>query len=177
MSDAAIKRAIRQLAKDPNGEIYSKPCEVVSVNSSKRTCVVQPFDGSAKIYNVRLQAGEELSKGVFFKPKKGSSVIVSFLSKNFAYVSLFSEIEELFIDIEKIVINQGENKGLVKIADMVSTFNDLITQVNQLQSYISAHVHTSNIPGLPTSPPTPPPPFPPLTPVQVAQFENAKVKH
>lgn len=175
MSDAAIKRAIRQLAADPNAEAYSKPGEVVSVNASKRTCVVEPYDGSARIYNVRLQAIESPGGGIFPKPKKGSSVLVTFLSKNFAFVSLCSELDEVIIDAESVVFNGGQNKGLVKITDMVGTLNDLISRCNDLRSYLSSHTHPA--PGGVTGIPTPPPTFAPLQPVQVNQFENPKVKH
>lgn len=166
-----IADLIKTLANNGD-EVYNVPGEVVSVNSEARTCVVDPYNGSARIYNVRIQAIESGTVGVFPSPKIGSSVVVGFLSKNFAFVALASELEEIKIDVQSIVINGGENKGLVRISDMVASFNELITQVNQMRTYISTHSHPAH-----NSPPSLPQAYGPLQSKNISNFENPKVKH
>jgi hypothetical protein len=163
-----IKDLISKLAETGN-EIYSLPCEVVSVNTTKRTCTVKPSNGSPLIYKVRLQALEGGAVGVFAKPKAGSSVLVSFLSKNFAFVALTSEIDELLIDTPKTVFNGGQNGGLIKVSDMVATFNSIINDIASLRLYLASHTHGGSTPN--------PPPPSNLSPVNAAQFSNDKVKH
>jgi hypothetical protein len=183
MSDAKIKSAIKKLASDPNAELYSKPCEVVSVSNSKRTCVVQPFDGSAKIYNVRLQAAEANETGLFLKPKVGSSVIVTFLSKNFAFVSLTTDIDEVVLKCDKVTINDGTLGGVPISGKIAERLLRLEVQLQALCALFDAHTHLVILP-VPSTPSAPPLPLaspiitpqlqPPTTPVYL---EDTKVKH
>ena len=94
-----IKDILRQLLKD-NEEIYSVMGEAISVDNDARTCKVSPLDGSADIFNVRLQTKIASDIGLVLFPKQGSQVTVSFLSKELAFVSKTDEIESLKLDIE-----------------------------------------------------------------------------
>ena len=87
-----IKSLIQRIADKPMDESYLLPCKVVSVDEEARTCNVQPYNGAANIYKVRLQAISGGTKGVCLIPAIEASVIVDFLDNNNACVVLTEEV-------------------------------------------------------------------------------------
>ncbi len=94
-----IRDLIRNLVKDAT-EVYSQPCKVISVDKDARTLELEPLNGDAKLYDVRLQSRESGSMGLVFFPKIDSEVIVSFLSQNKCFVSSTQDIEEILLKID-----------------------------------------------------------------------------
>lgn len=93
-----IRDIIKELLKD-NEEIYSLIGKVVEVNRDKRVCKIEPVNGDAEIFNVRLQSKVSSEIGLVLFPKIDSDVTVTFLSKDLAFVSQTSEIEDIKLDI------------------------------------------------------------------------------
>lgn len=62
----------------------------------------------------------------------------------------------IVLEGESIVMNQGENQGLVKIKELTEKLNQTLRELEQLKLEINTHTHTSTAPGTPTSPPTVP---------------------
>lgn len=93
-----IKDLLKQILKDQE-EIYSLVGEVLEVNEAKRVCKFKPLDGSAVIFNVRLQSSVSSEIGLVVFPAVGSSVMVSFLSKELAYISKTDQIEKILLNI------------------------------------------------------------------------------
>ena len=94
--------------------------DVVSMNGNK-------YFGVRKIATIGQQ-------GLLFKLKQGSFVIVSRISNSDElYVSMMSEIEEVKINCDSIIINDGE-KGLVKIKEL----NDRLIK---LEENLNRHEH------------------------------------
>lgn len=100
---------------------------------TKKTIDVKPIDGTAEIFNVRLQAESE-NGGLVLIPKEGSMVLVVFLNKNNAAVVNTSEITKYELQVEKCefsIDNDGfllkkENETLKKI------MGDLIGAIKQM---------------------------------------------
>jgi hypothetical protein len=133
MKDKSVKELIQSLAGDPAAEYYAKPCEVLTVDESARTCDVRPYDGSADIYGVRLQAVEGSDKGVVQIPKSSSAVLVVFISKSRAFVSLCEEVDKVLIDCEEVVYNGGENGGWLIAPDVLDQVNKMKDRMTQLE--------------------------------------------
>lgn len=119
---------------------------VTSVDEGERTCEVEPANGDADILGVNLQANIEFDNGVVKIPAIESEVIVSFLTKESGYVSLFTELSKIIVDIggqtlelteSGWVFNAGSNGGLINI-------NELKTQIDKNSSAISALLLTFN---------------------------------
>lgn len=128
MSGKSIKELLQDIVKDGQ-EIYSIICKVDSVDNSARTCDVTPLDGSAKIFDVKLQADEDQSTGWILFPKTDSNVIITFLNKDQAFVSLVTEIEEAHL-------NGSDNGGLIII-------QKLVDKLNVLENAFNSHIHTT----------------------------------
>jgi hypothetical protein len=124
--------AIKKLTKTSD-EVYAKVCEVIEVNQSEKTIDVKPIDGTAEIFDVRLQAESETGGLVLF-PKKGSAVLVVFINKNCAAVVNTSEITnyelkirncEFSIDKEGFLLKK-ENETLKKLmADLLKAIKQM----------------------------------------------------
>lgn len=96
---------------------YSVLAKITSVDKTNNTIECEPLDGSADFVEVRLQAQE--GHGLVLYPVVGSDVVVSFFSKDDAFVSMVGVVEKLTI--------QSENESL---KDLLS---DLIDQIANLK--------------------------------------------
>ena len=135
-----IAEHIRKLA-DNGDEIYAKIGVVKTVNTKDRTCDVDPIDGSATIFGVRLQADINGSDGFLIVPVKGSHVIVNFLNKNAAFVALTYKID--YVNL------RGDNYGgLIKIEELTSRLNAIEKDVNTLKTTFKSWVVNPNDGGL-----------------------------
>lgn len=111
-----IREAIIKIVDDgQNFEIYSKICVVNSVDKTLNTCDVSPLDGDAEIFDVKLIATES-QKGFIKYPVKGSNVIITFIDKDTAFLSLCTEVEE-------VIYHDGSNGGLININTLISELN------------------------------------------------------
>ena len=99
----------------------SKPaivCTVVEVDKTARTCTVLPLNGDPEIFDVMLQAGQDGSTGITMIPKVDSSVIVSFITDETAFISLTSRVESFSIKSET--------------EDLKSILSDILSAIEQL---------------------------------------------
>jgi phage baseplate assembly protein gpV len=93
-----IKDLIRKLAEQQE-ELYSLVGIVLEVDEAKRVCRVRPLDGSAELFDVRLQSSVSSEIGIVVFPKIDSEVTVTFISKELAYVSQTTEILKILLNI------------------------------------------------------------------------------
>lgn len=106
---ANLRDIVRQLIKD-NEEIYSMVCKVVAVNEAARTCDVEPINGEAGIFDVRLQSKNETSVGLVAFPSVDSDVTVTFITKDLAFVSCTNTIDRVQLNIgEMSLMIDAEN--------------------------------------------------------------------
>ena len=145
MGDNSIKRAVEHLAgthlKD---EVTIVAAEVDSVDVEARTCTVTTIGGTTQltIPNVRLQA--EVADGFLLIPVIDSTVFIAYTKRQDPYVSLFSDIDRLYLVVGKssfevlndgtITLNDGSKGGLVMVTELVSKLNALEKRVNQIAS-------------------------------------------
>jgi hypothetical protein len=184
-----IQEIIQRLA-DKGQEVYGLICEVVSVDTEKRSCEVKPINGTANIEDVRIQASYELQEGFWIKPKVGSFVVVNFLDNNNAYIVLTEKIEEFAVKIEgtellikndKVIFNEGAFGGLIKIELLTAKLNDLKDAFNTFVSTFNSHIHTTT--ATVGASPTPGMITPTQTTAQNASafdksdYENTKITH
>lgn len=125
---------IKKLA-DNGDEVYAMICKVLAVDANERTCDVEPLNGDADIFGVRLQSDLNASTGFMVVPVVGSNVLVSFLNKNAAYVAMCSEVDYVHL--------RGDGLGgLIKVADLVIKLNNIETAfTNHLNKY-NSHIHS-----------------------------------
>lgn len=125
-----LKDLLKQVLED-NEEMYSKVCKVESVDGL--VCDVVPVDGSAPILEVRLTVNNEAENYFAVIPKVGSTVIVSFLTKDVAFVCTVDDPEKLIFKTGDLLFEVDE-KFLVKKGD--DSLKDVFTLIIQACSQI-----------------------------------------
>ncbi len=117
--DYNIGDLIAKLA-DKKEEVYSIICKVSEV--SGEVAELAPLNGDASLFDVKLLAGTSATP-LLITPVVGSTVIATFLSKDTAFVSLYSEIES-------VQIIGDQFGGLIKIEELVKNLDKLTARVD-----------------------------------------------
>jgi hypothetical protein len=162
-------RKLRELAKCP---VIIEVGTVKEVDEEELTCAVEPADGP-EVFDVRLKAAiDGVTDGLVQIPTVGSTVLMALIGndENTRVILAFSEVE-------KVVMFNGENDGLVKINDLVTKLNALENKVNDIVSKFNIHVHTGVTTGGGSSGTTPTTVSGTLTETQKSDLENTKVLH
>ena len=161
---------IRSLAKTGD-EVYSLPCSVVSINGD--LAELKPLNGDANLLDVKLLAGAS-GTPLLITPVIDSVVIATFLSKDTAFISIYSEIES-------IKLRGDQFGGLVKVEELTNKISALETKLNDLITKYNSHIHITTAtvalgpPGVIFPVTTAETPIAPTT--QRADLENIEVKH
>lgn len=124
---------------------------VKSVDFDKCSCTV--LIGDILLSDVNLRSViDESKKGFVVFPKVDSFVLIGTI-KNIetnAFVVMCSEITDVWIDA-KVVFNNGDNKGMVKLPELVNKINILESKVNDIIAWTATHTHTGVTTGGGTS--------------------------
>lgn len=120
-------------------ELYSVQGSVSAVDEGNRTCTVTPTSGGADILNVRLEADYTVDtatdpKGFFVVPTVGSLVVVSFLSKEDAFISAWTGIDKVIATQVEWIFNDGVNGGLTKLQELTDRLNEYEALFTQLKT-------------------------------------------
>lgn len=176
-----IKDAIMQIVR-PLIKPQLLTVRVVSVNSNA-TFDAEPLNGDAKIFGVKIKPKTADLSGVymFFKPALNSIATIGMLDGNDGAWILVKaeEYEEMQLittggfkcEIKAngdVIINDGNNGGIVKVQELVS-------KLNALEQRMLTHQHISASPASPTV--VDPVTNPPLPSSTVAAMQNDKIKH
>jgi hypothetical protein len=149
-----ILEAVQALAKtDQLSEFKSIVCKASDINTTELTCTATPIDGTAEFFDVRLNANSQ--KGFVLIPKNNSIIIICQTSETSAFVSMVSEVDQIYL-------NGENNGGLVNVNDLTTKINQLVTQITSNFSAIAAIYPYTIVP---------------LTPFTPTDYQNLKVKH
>jgi hypothetical protein len=146
------------------------------------TCDVEREDAPT-IYDARLNAiDDDLESFVTIYPKEGSFVLVGIVENmnTEAVVLRCSEVEKVKMKIGEqtftfdkngFVFNEGKNKGMLKLNEVISWMGKVYTDLQTLRTQLSTWAVVGN--GAPLGLV-----FNPMTPNPVAKtFEDEKIKH
>lgn len=130
-----LKELLKAVLKD-NEEMYSKVCTVEVVNGLVCDCV--PVDGSAPILEVRITTNNESENYFAVIPKVGSQVIVTFLTKDVAFVSIVADPEKLvyksgdllFEVSDKFLIKKGGDNLSKLLTDLINANKTEVHKTN-----------------------------------------------
>ena len=129
-----IKEAIKSIVGVPGMMFVMGKVESVG----DETCSVKIADRIV-INDVRLNASADgNADNILIKPKVGSMVLMADLSggelRSLVVIS-FSALESMTVKFEsEVVINGGENEGLVKVVELTEKLNAIINDINILKN-------------------------------------------
>ena len=135
-----IKEAIKSIVGVPGMMFVMGKVESVG----DETCSVKIADRIV-INDVRLNASADgNADNILIKPKVDSMVLMADLSggelRSLVVIS-FSALESMTVKFEgEVVINGGENEGLVKVVELTEKLNAIENDINNLKSIFSSWV-------------------------------------
>lgn len=148
-----IRQAVKTLAGMDDLQYEGVPCKVSDIDLVSFTCTCTPIDGSAEFFDVLLNANAD--KGFTLIPTDNSVVIVQQTSQSTAYVSMVSNVDQIYL--------AGDvNGGLVKVTELTAKLNQLVTQIAANFEAIAATYPYATVP---------------LTPFSPTDYQNTTVKH
>jgi len=111
-------------------------CTVKSVDGA--TCTVVRVLDDLEIPDVRLNCHSTKDSGIVITPKKDSYVLVTSIDGLNFFVSQCSEVEKITIDCNgDIIINGGNNDGIIKIKELTQKLNNLVNTFNSHTHQVS----------------------------------------
>lgn len=146
--------------------------EVKSVEGD--TCTIA-VDDDLDLSDVRLRvvSDDNTSSKMLLTPKIGSFVLVADLSGG----DLSDMAVVMFSEVEKIIINGGNNGGLVKINDLVNHLNTIENDINTLKSAVSGWTPVAQDGGAALKTALESWSGQQITPTEVSDMEDDNVKH
>lgn len=116
---------------------------VEAVDEQAQTCDVKIDEGYI-IYDVRLTSVEEAE--IVMIPKVGAWCIVAIIDneESLTYAMGFSAIDKILANVEEVVINHGENGGLVNVSALIDEIDALKRDLNNLKTAFKSWVVTPN---------------------------------
>lgn len=130
-----VKKLRAIVGKEPFQTFVAK---VTKVDGA--TCTVQRLFDDMELDEVRLNCHSTENEGVVIVPETGSMVLITSIDGRCWFVSQCSKVEKITIDATTspngIVINGGNNHGLVNIDDLTQKLNELVNTFNS---------HTHNV--------------------------------
>ena len=163
-----IRKGFAELASSKTVTILGTS---IDIDEKERTCTV--IDGSVPYYDVRLQCITGGDKGIVVIPANGSQVLMISVEGSDEYVIIMCEkADKVLIDTDtEIVINGGNNGGLIKIQKLTDKINALVDAFNnhthQVNTTGSATAQTGMAAAVVTK----------AAKLNKSDYENEKVKH
>ena len=127
-----LSEAIKKLAA--SGLMACMNGEIISVDKTEMTCEVSFGDEDSVVAS--LVCGDK-KKGIVQVPKVGSNVVVMFYSPTVAFVVMVDEVDE-------ILINGGENGGLVNVEELKSWMSNVESDLSTLKTLLSTSAVAGN---------------------------------
>ena len=169
-----IRELIQKLSlTDEN--YYSEFAVVQSINEISRTANVKTIVDDVE-FDVNLQPLTDMDSGLVIVPENDSVVVISYISKETAFISLTSKIKKIILSCDDVSINDGTFGGLVKVEILNAALNSLQTQLNQIKAATSAGFTSlsaldsgASLSAFSSASQT--------VPIDISQIENKKFKH
>lgn len=176
MSDRSIITAVQKMAGVfKTDKSYYIVASVKSVEDNTCTVTFVSGENESEVSGVLLQA--EVCDGLLIKPKVGSNVLVCLSIYNPPYIAMFSDIDEFYLQVGdsaltitndgKIKLNDGSFDGLIKISDLTTKLNNMVTAINVELGKIQAGIIAAGGSYTPTN----------LNDFNKSDYENTKVLH
>lgn len=114
---------------------------VEAVDEQAQTCDVKIDEGYI-IYDVRLTSVEEAE--IVMIPKVGAWCIVAIIDneESLTYAMGFSAIDKILANVEEVVINDGDNGGLVNVSALIDEIDTIKRDLNKLKTAFNSWVVT-----------------------------------
>lgn len=132
-----IANHIRMLSVPISAGPSSVVGKVVEVDEGGRVCTVEPINGDALLYDIRLQAEQSATDGVVIIPAVDSFVVVTMLGESDGYVAQCSRVDKVFWTVQGQTLEY--TKDGLKLASADAAYTE---QVEALLDTLAALIDT-----------------------------------
>lgn len=180
-------------------ELYLKVGVASEIDESDFTFKFTPIDEKSIVEDVRMKSIVDGGPEAFvIVPKEGTKVVVGFHSNTVGQCLIVQEAAKVLINTEnktdnisneynincddvKVatdswIFNGGGFEGLIKIIDITTKLNDLISELDSLKNSLNSHTHPGVTIGAGVTGPSSTT-IGAFTPFVKADYENNKIKH
>lgn len=134
-----IRKSIKELAGATDLRFETYAAIVTSVNGA--TCNAKRVLDDKIVERVRLNTNVQEEKGLIIVPKVGSDVLITNIDGGASFVSQYSEIEKIELNVDStIIINGGQNDGLVEIRKLEENLEKIKTYLEDLETALLASI-------------------------------------
>ena len=134
-----IRKSIKELAGATDLRFETYAAIVTSVNGA--TCNAKRVLDDKIVERVRLNANVQEEKGLIIVPKVGSDVLITNIDGGASFVSQYSEIKKIELNVDSaIIINDGQNGGLVEIKKLEENLEKIKTYLIALEAALSTSI-------------------------------------
>lgn len=150
-TEGEVRRLLADFCRKVSASSEMILAEVVSTDITEKTCVI--VDDGAEYYGVRLQPITGGNAGIVLVPKVKAFVLVSQIEGGDLAVVMASEYESISIDIantkilmdkDGIVVNNGDNNGMVKIDKLIEWMSKVHNDLISLKTMLATHTVVGN---------------------------------
>lgn len=142
----SLVKYIRQIV-DQGDELYSVFAKVLSVDKDNNKCKIQPLrndESQIEISEIQLGSKIDEENDFIIYPEIGSVVLITWISKQDAFISLYGDINAIEIKANTtITFNGGELGGLPITGALVEKINQLENALNSLITLYNSHIHVT----------------------------------
>ncbi len=145
-----------------------------SVSEGDQLATFEPASGGAEVdVNLTIKGADN---SCLIIPKVDSIGMVFFVNDTDAYIMSANKVDKYFINSDEIIFNDGNNDGIVKINELTTKLNKLVSEVKTLKTLLDTHTHTlvtvgAGVSGVPV------PIVANFTDFNKADYEDTKIKH
>lgn len=162
-----IRKSIKELAGATDLRFETYAAIVTSVNGA--TCNAKRVLDDKIVERVRLNTNVQEEKGLIIVPKVGSDVLITNIDGGASFVSQYSEIKKIELNVDSaIIINGGQNGGLVEVGKLEENLGKIKTYLKALEVALSTSIESLGG-ALP--------PFSSANDISFVNMENETIKH
>ena len=155
-------------------ELYLKIGTATEINQDEFTFTFTPLDEKSKVFDVRMKTiADNAQESIVIVPKEGTQVVVAFHSNTVGQCVIVKESSDIFLNTENkkesiatlyelicndvqvttesFVFNGGAFEGLIKINDLTTKLNELVSEVNDFKDDYNLHKHVGVLSGVQVS--------------------------
>jgi hypothetical protein len=119
-----ITNAVQQLAGTFLADnVHLVTATVTSVDEASRTCAANTIGGKASTDIQDIQLMAEVQDGVYYLPSVGSTIIVSYSTRNAPFVVLFSKIDKIVSVVGTTEKTQDDETIVNTVGNTIATIN------------------------------------------------------
>lgn len=140
-AERILRECVQQMAgthlKD---KVKFVDCNVDTIDLDAGTCNATPIGEDAPVQIININLESEVADGLLIVPVVGSTITVFYSTRNLPYILKYSDIDKIYYSGNLFQFGDGSAGGMVKIADLTLSLNQLVTELQAQLALIATGI-------------------------------------